>query len=179
MGDTSGAEGSAGSQSPASHTDTGRTGTGITRWVEDQLEYLDQPGYRSECVVGWRVWRVVNDPFIPLQSTFMSSMWRPGQPMGACCSAKQLRHGIHAYDMRERAEEYWRSETQAYFRSTPFVFGEVNLWGRVVIHENGYRAQFAYPKRILVPVKYRGRDLVNMLRRAYGIDVEWVDVSQA
>lgn len=29
-----------------------------------------------------------------------------------------------------------------------FVIGAVYLWGRVIEHEIGYRAQFAYPKEI-------------------------------
>lgn len=32
----------------------------------------------------------------------------------------------------------------------PYVCGEVNLWGRIIEHADGYRAQFAYPKRLVV-----------------------------
>ena len=28
------------------------------------------------------------------------------------------------------------------------VYGEINLWGQVIEHEDGYRAQFGYPKRL-------------------------------
>jgi len=28
------------------------------------------------------------------------------------------------------------------------VYGEINLWGKVIEHEDGYRAQFGYPKRL-------------------------------
>lgn len=34
------------------------------------------------------------------------------------------------------------------------VWGEVNLWGKVIEHDEGYRAEFAYPRRLIVP--YRG-----------------------
>lgn len=30
------------------------------------------------------------------------------------------------------------------------VVGKVELWGRIVRHEEGYRAQFAYPKKLVV-----------------------------
>lgn len=30
------------------------------------------------------------------------------------------------------------------------VYGEVNLWGRVIVYQDGYRAQFAYPKKLVV-----------------------------
>ena len=29
-----------------------------------------------------------------------------------------------------------------------FVYGEVNLWGTIIEHRDGYRAQYAYPKRL-------------------------------
>jgi DNA-binding CsgD family transcriptional regulator len=31
------------------------------------------------------------------------------------------------------------------------IFGEVYLWGTVVEHERGWRAQFAYPKNLILP----------------------------
>ena len=33
------------------------------------------------------------------------------------------------------------------------IHGEVYLWGTVVEHELGYRAQFAYPKNFVLPLK--------------------------
>lgn len=30
------------------------------------------------------------------------------------------------------------------------VIGEVSLWGKVIEHGNGYRAQYAYPKRFVL-----------------------------
>jgi hypothetical protein len=37
-------------------------------------------------------------------------------------------------------------------RTDLVAIGEVSLWGRVVGHDAGYRAQFAYPRRILLIV---------------------------
>jgi hypothetical protein len=34
--------------------------------------------------------------------------------------------------------------------SDVMVVGEVALWGHVVVHERGWRAEFAYPKRLLL-----------------------------
>jgi hypothetical protein len=133
----------------------------------------------TEVVVGWRAWGVASqipsylrsetsDPLV-LTSTFMVNVWPPGRAMTACCGTKFLRHGIHAFGRREHAEAYVGTGRQAWY-----VYGEVSLWGRVVIHEHGYRAEFAYPKRIFVPQRYQGgRDLVNELRRSYGVEVEW------
>jgi hypothetical protein len=133
----------------------------------------------DEIIVGWRVWslssissfHLLHDKAGPLvlSSTFMISKWPPGQAMAACCGTNVLRHGVHAFLTREQTLEY----TSA-LKPGRYVFGEVSLWGRVIIHEHGYRAAYAYPKRIFVPEKFQGgRDLVNELRRSYGVEVEW------
>lgn len=52
------------------------------------------------------------------------------------------------------------------------VPGEVWLWGTVVVHEEGYRAEYAYPKRLIVTaVSYwrHGRAIA----ATYGIPVVW------
>jgi hypothetical protein len=105
-----------------------------------------------------------------LTSTFMNSVWHPGKVMTACCGANILRHGIHAFATPAEAITYM-SEGRKPIRH---VFGEVSLWGRVVIHERGYRAECAYPRRILVPNRYRGsRDIASELRRSYGVETDW------
>jgi hypothetical protein len=141
-----------------------------------------RPGVRrsTEIIVGWRVWGlstvepsgVRSAPSVPLilTSTFMNSVWHPGKVMTACCGANILRHGIHAFATPAEAITYM-SEGRKPIRH---VFGEVSLWGRVVIHERGYRAECAYPRRILVPNRYRGsRDIASELRRSYGVETDW------
>lgn len=134
----------------------------------------------ADPLVGWRVWGLSSlAPTTPradtssplfLVSTFMVDFWRPGTTMTACCGANTLRHGIHAFTTQAQAVEYM---TQGR-RPLRYVFGEVTLWGRVVIHERGYRAECAYPKRIFVPTQYRGsRDIVSELRRMYGVETDW------
>ncbi len=107
----------------------------------------------------------------------MIDTWRPGQALAACCGTNVLRHGVHAFLTREQTQDYLRERqefTRERLKPGRYVFGEVSLWGRVVIHEHGYRAAYAYPKRIFVPKRYQGgRDFVNDLRRSYGVEVEW------
>jgi hypothetical protein len=133
----------------------------------------------TEVIIGWRVWRLCSVREYPrrdrhsavtLQSTYMNTLWPPGQSATACCEVKRLHHGIHAFATQAQAVEYMRAARKPH----QYVFGEVSLWGRVVVHEHGYRAQCAYPKRIYVPNQYHSdRDIVNALRRSYGIEVEW------
>src|SRR3990172_6463498 len=48
--------------------------------------------------------------------------------------------GIHAYKSRPEDNIYWSAWS---------VLGRVALWGTIVEHEDGYRAQFAYPVEFL------------------------------
>lgn len=54
------------------------------------------------------------------------------------------------------------------------VWGEVYLWGEVLVCETGYRAEFAYPKRLFVPsLESRlARKMGDALRAEYGVPVE-------
>ena len=35
------------------------------------------------------------------------------------------------------------------------LYGRISLWGRVVEHEQGFRAEFGYPSQIVVPRNFR------------------------
>lgn len=47
----------------------------------------------------------------------------------------------------------------------PLVIGTVSLWGRVAVHDHGYRAQFAYPRTIIRATGCDGQAVA----AAYGI----------
>ena len=56
------------------------------------------------------------------------------------------------------------------------IWGEVNLWGTVLVCPEGYRAQYAYPKTLFV--RDVGTKLIRMfaenLEKAYGVPVHLV-----
>jgi hypothetical protein len=63
----------------------------------------------------------------------------------------------------------------------PTVIGSVTLWGRVVVGTRGWRAQFAYPRRLIVlerrPWTFRLRQ---ELESAYEVPVStmrWTDMA--
>ena len=47
---------------------------------------------------------------------------------------------------------YWAFKRPTYIGppATEIVYGRVILWGKVICHENGYRAQFIYPLEVIV-----------------------------
>lgn len=49
-----------------------------------------------------------------------------------------------------------------------FAVGQVSLWGKVIEHEHGWRAEFAYPYAVRVLTPERAR----LVRDRYGVDVE-------
>jgi hypothetical protein len=60
--------------------------------------------------------------------------------------------GIYAYKEKPRLLREIRNINSglrlvANNRYVP-IYGEINLWGKVIEHEDGYRAQFGYPKRL-------------------------------
>lgn len=65
----------------------------------------------------------------------------PPMPEEDTCKGVRCGCGIYAYKHRITAETQENAPSE-----TTHIFGEVWLWGRIVEHEGGYRAQFAYPK---------------------------------
>jgi hypothetical protein len=60
---------------------------------------------------------------------------------GDCCKGIECACGIYAYKLRFDAQSMENAPSMK-----THVFGEVWLWGRIVEHQGGYRAQYAYPK---------------------------------
>jgi hypothetical protein len=56
-----------------------------------------------------------------------------------------------------------------------FVIGTVSLWGDVVECERGWRAAFAYPSRLFVPLGFPGAAEQAVGLADYGVPVELVD----
>jgi hypothetical protein len=112
------------------------------------------PDYVS-LFVGWRVWQWDAAGLKSLNG----EPWLPGRPIAAGCrvagayrdgrpphGAPQMRCTCGVYGSKSldhlRGTQYWQ------FGS---VHGEVVIWGSVVEHEQGFRAQFAYPKTLYLP----------------------------
>ncbi len=103
----------------------------------------------SEPVTGWRVWRVSFRHRTPeLRAITQTETWPVGQRMRAAC-----RITAHSAPTEGcRCGIYGFSEPMPPPYGLPaagfVVVGQVALWGQVVVHRAGYRAEFAYPQRI-------------------------------
>lgn len=125
---------------------------------------------RTEPIRAWRIWRLSEQG--ELESPIYGDRWPPGQAFTADCPnhplpAPSCGCGVYAVTSRERALE-WAEWARA---SLPYrvVLGTVNLWGRVLPHLTGYRAERAYPYELelLEPEP----ELQHTLRARYLVDV--------
>ncbi|HEY2355349.1 MAG TPA: hypothetical protein VGH79_10675 [Gaiellaceae bacterium] len=128
-----------------------------------------------EPVEAWRVWRVCErEGRRTLQSAYADAAWEPGVALSAACSrthrpalrpwrtetschdAPDLACSCGIYGVRSFAAARWYLESQTLFDRVDRVIGRVALWGDVVVSEGGWRASYAYPIELFVPVRARG-----------------------
>jgi hypothetical protein len=101
-----------------------------------------------DAVVAWRGWSLVEeDGRVLLSSLTRPESWMPRAPHAASCARgrrptpqRRCRCGVYATTT---------PEALGGLRSLPGgVVGEVSLWGRVIEHGQGYRAELGYPGRL-------------------------------
>ena len=137
-------------------------------------------------IIAWRHWRVYSADGA-LHSASQRTVWEPHAPVVAEC----LRHssglchhaspapswacscGIHAWKTRDDCLRY-AMQSSYWFSSKRAVVGRVELAGRVITHEKGYRAGWASIYDLFVPDHLAEvyPDLEANLRRMYGVDVD-------
>lgn len=114
------------------------------------------PDYISP-IVGYRVWQW---DAVGLKS-LNGELWVPGRRLSALCraDARGFISGLprFAHDSNQLPHPsctcgVYAAKTVEHLRQCGYrrfgVHGEVSLWGTVVEHERGWRAQFAYPKTL-------------------------------
>ena len=93
-------------------------------------------------LIGWRIWRLTSD--FQLQSYAFDIGWPYDKPMESNAPVTDHGHaGIWAFKDQAQAHKKLEIET-----ALDFTLGSVLLWGDVIEHEIGYRAQFARVRSI-------------------------------
>lgn len=87
------------------------------------------------CIVAWRAWN--HSPEGLRSVTMTNTLWKPGEIVTACCMD----------DMCGQHERFgtcgvWALKDRPTFGD---VWGKVALWGEVIEHDKGYRAEHCYP----------------------------------
>ena len=131
----------------------------------------------SELIIGERGWSFAHPHF--LTGLNSSQVYLPKQKMEALCLAHnelgehlapdhRCHCGIYARKISSK-EEYRDS---GYWFGDWDVTGQVALWGRVIEHRDGYRAQFAYPINLVVRKKNL-EHLTEYIGYLYGVPVSF------
>lgn len=117
------------------------------------------PDYISP-VVGYRVWQWNDNGLKSLNG----EPWLPGRPLAAGCRAAAPGQIFGPAEVVQAAQEpphskctcgVYAAKNLQHLRQFGYegrgIHGEVYLWGTVVEHRLGWRAQFAYPKSLFLP----------------------------
>jgi hypothetical protein len=128
-----------------------------------------------EPIIGWRLWRIVHWEYVEpdhhivsrLVSWTDSDIWDLKRPTRAECSAsRHFLHpvqivpsrtcacGLYAWRTIHDALAYLGQDSYACYYH--WVFGQVALFGTVIEHKYGYRAQWAKPVAVVTSSDLRG-----------------------
>lgn len=120
--------------------------------MNDRASTLDESpvDLSKEPIAAWRTWTLTGSRsggnLLLRPVAKRSRTWQPLEAAEAACRTSRRHaapdlactcglHGTHSFEILRRTKN-------------PAVLGRVALWGRVVEHEYGFRAQFAYPQRL-------------------------------
>jgi hypothetical protein len=103
-------------------------------WLEPPKEPVENAGVRFGEIIGWRIWKVKDDQLWPF---FIEKPWLAGQATTGN-PEDHGKEGIWAFKQRKDAIFKMTNANSA-----RLVYGSVKLWGQVVEHELGYRAEMA------------------------------------
>lgn len=104
-------------------------------------------------VLAYRCWQLAGDFILSLNG----AVWIPGEPMIGVNVDIENSNGVHAFKDIDDARKYSTDREM--------VIGVVKLWGTIIEHETGYRAEFAKPIEFIEPAKQ-----VDVLWLHYGLD---------
>jgi hypothetical protein len=136
------------------------------------------PDYISP-IVGYRMWQGYRFGLKSLND----EPWLPGQAFKAICTRGNpppAEESGHESPADGCTCGVYAAKNLAHLRKIGYadhgVHGEVYLWGKVVEHRFGYRAQYAYPKSIVLPpdaIPFRISAVESRLKAlvAYGADI--------
>lgn len=117
-------------------------------------------------ILAWRCWKLSS---FWLTSTYMDSQrWPHEEPLEG--NPAKADEGIHAFKELAGVQRY----IKAYFGapSCVLIIGQVWLWGEVVEHETGYRAEFAKPASLVQMLPSYDPDILPSLAKLYSCSTE-------
>ena len=108
-------------------------------------------GFQFGKLVAYRIWRIDRNRLISLSAGYV---WKPGTN-GPAQGMDAYSGGFYAFKELSEALELSGGPRSRHGRRHPYAIGKVSLWGEIVEHEFGYRAQFAKIIELLPPCTTR------------------------
>jgi len=106
-------------------------------------------------LIAYRSWKIVLGTGL-LHSTGVQGSWPAVTPFPARCSYLHLTGGIAPHPGCACGWYAMRKPIPGIHEALGPVYGEVALWGKVIAHEYGYRAEYAWPIRVFFSVPMPG-----------------------
>jgi len=126
-----------------------------------------------EPAIGYRVWEVKKNR---LYSVVHTTLWQPHMRFEAFCQKDHeipdphCACGTYAAATFNRLFDmgYTKEKGNGLFSSDGVtIAGQVNLWGGIIPADTGWRAQYAYPRKLLIP--YSRWRIAKALAEAYDV----------
>lgn len=135
---------------------------------------------RIGIISGWRCWIVKAGEALLRPIYKKGLIWKPRQALEAMCPDEEhvvpsegCKCGLWAVcHPMLLSEVHWKEH-----RALTLVVGQVALWGHIIEHERGWRAQFAYPTHLYALTDDEW--LAAALRERYAVPVAWGAEAQA
>ena len=123
----------------------------------------------TDPIVGYRSWKLVeSSEGVPvLYSVVQDYCWLPFESAHGEVNANPTDPNS---DANPHAGIYAFKSPDGLYLEHDCIYGEVNLWGSVLEHDEGYRAEFAYPKELWVNKEFDAT-MILRLEEAYGVPV--------
>lgn len=164
---------------------TGTTTAGIS-YIQSRLYQpaplslpLEDLGLAIEPIVGYRDWKLRFGYYILLQSR-NTILWPPRKELVALCKGSEMDHEAPDENCGKECGIYAFDHTNT-VPADSHVWGEVYLWGRILITSkgrSGFRAEYAYPKQLYMKQNSRLERRLPYIKEAleenYGVPVEIV-----
>jgi hypothetical protein len=118
-------------------------------------------------IIGYRGWQITVKGLESITQNFTWPFRRRAQavcvhtPILETCEC-----GLYAFSQPPLADKYANDDNEAW--------GEVSLWGKIVVCQEGYRAQYAYPRKIYVREGTMMPEMINALRNAYAVEFQTI-----
>lgn len=143
------------------------TSTLITGWSEPTIDpeiSIESTGIEVGEIIAWRAWRIKDGVLISL---VMDTSWLPNETMEGSIKGigeHYVLRGIYSF---KKASNAWENIDP----DVPCVVGQVALWGEIVEHEDGYRAENArvHSLDFIRPETPENETLLSKLQQRYGL----------